>query len=311
MVAPCYRLHGLYNMGTYKGRPCDASRQPSAVRRLSLQSIDQRLHVRSRRRDKCQTISIDRMGKGDAVGVEHLAPGGSQLVRCRTRGFSVDRITDDGQMKKREMNPDLMGSTGMDSDPEQCCPIKFFYDRPSGIGIPGASTPRGHLFSFDRMPADGELNAATRGCGVAVNQGKVFLFDGPVFELPGEMLMGHVVLGHEQNAGGILVEPVNNARPDPSADPSGIRQVRAMKEKSVDQGASGMPRGRMDHQPRRFVHHDEMPVFVKNTKIHRFGKISDRFGLGQSPVNNLAGPDPISGLFCDTIDPYQAITDDG
>ena len=67
--------------------------------------------------------------------------------------------------------------------------------------------------------------------------------------------MGLVGLGHDHQAGGVLVEPVHDARP---LDPADAGQARAaMGDQRVDQRAGGVAGGRMHHQALRLVDDDD------------------------------------------------------
>ena len=72
--------------------------------------------------------------------------------------------------------------------------------------------------------------------------------------------MGAVVLGHHHQAGGVLVEPVHDARPLDAADAG--QAVAAMGDQRIDQRAGGMAGGGMHHQALRLVDHDQRVVLV-------------------------------------------------
>ena len=70
--------------------------------------------------------------------------------------------------------------------------------------------------------------------------------------------MGPVRLGRHHQPGRVLVEPVHDTG---AADAPDARQgVAAMAQQGVDQGAGGVPRCRMDHEPRRLVDDDHIVV---------------------------------------------------
>ncbi len=48
------------------------------------------------------------------------------------------------------------------------------------------------------MPGNGKVNPAAFMGKDAMDQGNIVLFDGPIFELPGKSLMGHIVFCHKQ-----------------------------------------------------------------------------------------------------------------
>ena len=83
------------------------------------------------------------------------------------------------------------------------------------------------------MPGYGEGNFSLFSVQKAMNQGMVFLFHRAPFELARERGMGLVVLRGNHEPGGVLVEPVDNPRPQGSPN---SREVFTVFEKSVDQG---------------------------------------------------------------------------
>jgi len=70
----------------------------------------------------------------------------------------------------------------------------------------------------DRVAADGCVDLALGTGGNAEDEGEVLLLDRPAGELPDEGAVGLVVLGNHQEAGGSLVEPVDDARAEDAAD---------------------------------------------------------------------------------------------
>ena len=87
---------------------------------------------------------------------------------------------------------------------------------------------------MDGVPENGKVNPAAFMERDAMDQGNIFLFDGPTFELLRKNLMGHIVFSHKHEPGGIFIEPVNNAGPEFSAN---ARKILAIFQKPVNQGA--------------------------------------------------------------------------
>ena len=78
-------------------------------------------------------------------------------------------------------------------------------------------------------------------------------------ELPGESFVSDVSLGDDKQAGSILVDPVDDARPSNAPDtgqPAGTVVKQRVHKCPVE-----IARGRVDDQSRRFVHHQQMLVF--------------------------------------------------
>ncbi len=79
--------------------------------------------------------------------------------------------------------------------------------------------------------------------------------------------MGGVILGRNHDPRSPLVQAVDDAGPRNSAY-SG--QVLTVVEKSVDEGASSVPMGRMNDHVRSLVDDYEITVLVKNGQGDRF-----------------------------------------
>ena len=71
--------------------------------------------------------------------------------------------------------------------------------------------------------------------------------------------MGRIVFGRHQNPTGILVQPVNDPRPENASDSS---QVAAVMQEGIDQGAGVVPRPRMNDHPGRFIDHQQVRILV-------------------------------------------------
>jgi hypothetical protein len=74
--------------------------------------------------------------------------------------------------------------------------------------------------------------------------------------------VGLVAFGDDQQAGSVLVYPVDDAGALDAAD---ARQLaRAMVEQRVDQSAVQIARGGMDDKAGGFVHYDQVVVFISD-----------------------------------------------
>ena len=82
-----------------------------------------------------------------------------------------------------------------------------------------------------------------------------------------------LVLGHDHDARGVLVEPVHDARPPLAADAD--ERVAAVMQERVDQRARLVRRRRMHDHARRLVDDDEVRVFVDDRERNVLGAIFD------------------------------------
>ena len=107
-----------------------------------------------------------------------------------------------------------------------------------------------------------------------------------VGELLGESPMRPVVLGGDEKAGRVLVEPVHDARPLHAAD---ARQaVAAMVDQRVDQRAGGVARTRMHNKSRRLVDDDQLVVLVEDVEGDGFPSRFRDLRFWQADLDRLA-----------------------
>jgi len=67
-----------------------------------------------------------------------------------------------------------------------------------------------------------------------------------------------------------------------------------MMEQGVDQSMLAMACARVNHQPGRFVDHDQIVVLKKNIERDRLGLIIGFFRQWLGYANSIARPDPIT-----------------
>src|SRR5687768_13750961 len=84
-----------------------------------------------------------------------------------------------------------------------------------------------------------------------------------------ESLMGSVGLGDNEQAGGVLVEPVNDAGAANSADPG--EAVAAVGDQRVHERSGFMAGGGMDDETGRLVDHNQMGVFIDYIEFDGLG----------------------------------------
>ena len=134
-----------------------------------------------------------------------------------------------------------------------------------------------HFLAVMRMPVDRLVDGAGLAAGSAPRKGHVaaphFAGAAVVGELRRQRLMGAVVLGHHHQAGGVLVEPVDDAGTAHAADAG--KACAAMGNQRVDQRSGLVPGGGMHHEILRLVDDDEVVVLE-----HDIERDILAFGLG-------------------------------
>jgi hypothetical protein len=103
-------------------------------------------------------------------------------------------------------------------------------------------------------------------------------------------MVGLVGLGNHQQAGGVLVETMNDAGAFYTADAG--QAVTAMGNEGVDQGAGGIAGTGMHHHAGRLVDDDEAVILEHDIKRYVFCFRLGRLGFRQAGFHHAAGFDP-------------------
>ena len=98
---------------------------------------------------------------------------------------------------------------------------------------------------------------------MARHQGDVDLLHGPLLELAGQRRAGKAIARHHHHARGILVQPMDNARPPTAVQLHHGGKVGKARDQRVDQGGMRMPGRGMHRHARRLVDEDHVRIFVQ------------------------------------------------
>ena len=158
-------------------------------------------------------------------------------------------------------------------------------NKPVGMVVhPAAGHPDGTL-----------VNALLYHCGESLSGINGALRPGIVHRIDrdtsGQGLVGKVVLRRDDEAGGVPVDAVDNARPQLPVDSGEC--IAAVVEQGVDQGPVRVAGGGVDHHAHRFVHHDHIAVLVHHVQRDVLGEDVHRLRLREDHLNDLPG----GGLF--------------
>ena len=106
--------------------------------------------------------------------------------------------------------------------------------------------------------------------------------------------MRAVVLGDHHQAGGVLVEPVHDARPLHPADAG--EAVAAMGDQRIHQRSRGVSGGRMHHEPCRLVDDDDVLVLIDDVERDVFSRRLGLLGLGHVHHDQVARIDAMARI---------------
>lgn len=179
-------------------------------------------------------------------------------------GPAVFHVADDRMSDVSEMNSELV------------CPARYRFEfEECGFGAPLANPITGQrVFSvvLDRPQtkfgesADRCIDHARIVRGTSRNNGEISLFYLFLLKMPGEYPVGTKVLGEYDNAGSVLIEPVDESRA-----PEIVEFIRIeMMRDGVEQRAGPDADGRVDKHTRRLVHDQKIVIFKKHIELNVF-----------------------------------------
>ena len=111
-----------------------------------------------------------------------------------------------------------------------------------------------HFLSISVTTPDSSLNCALGGGGRAPGNGEIAAVDGMLCKLRGEAFVRCVGLGDHEEAGRVLVDPVDDTGAGDAANAGKL--PRTVVKQSVDERAVRVSGCRMDDHARRLVHDD-------------------------------------------------------
>ncbi len=237
-----------------------------------------------------QNLSGHRVFDHQQICMEGLSAKGGQrglalwpeLTGFGLEAGAIDLVAEQGMAEMGEVDADLVSAAGLELAGEQggdrfgIAAVEGLDHFPVGDRITAALTHR-HFLTAIRVPVDrlvdGAGFSARRSPGERHVAAPHFAGAAMVGELRRQRLVGAVVLGHHHQAGGVLVEPVDDAG---TADPADAGKAQpAMGNQRVDQRSGLMPGGGMHHEILRLVDDDDVVVLE-----HDIERDVLAFGLG-------------------------------
>lgn len=236
------------------------------------------MKLRRKRSANLNSFSGARLREDQLCSVKKIAAQRRQIsgADAQVSGGAVQRITNDGMFKGREMHANLMGAAGVQSNfhersgvhAQERAPISESF---AGIGelraMPGLLL-NGHAHAAQGIATNGQCNAAGVFFQRTLHQGDVSFIDGALAESFAEFGMSRVIFCYEDYAGSFFVEAVNDAG---AQEFSRMRERLAATEKRVDESAGRNARAGVDGHAGRFIYRDDVIVFVKDIERNGFG----------------------------------------
>ena len=147
-----------------------------------------------------------------------------------------------------------------------------------------------------RVAPDRRIDGSAVLGDVAPDQCPVTTLDGVVEELAGQVDLGGVGLGHDQQAGSVLVDAVDQ-QAHPFVVVFRIGRAAQVPGQRVDQRAAVVAVAGMDHQAGGLVDHQEVVVLIDNVERNRLGLDLDAAPLvGHHEGDHVERLDLVVGL---------------
>ena len=203
---------------------------------------------------------------------------------------SVVRVAHHRVAAMREVDPDLVGSPGVEAHAERGVGAVAGIDPVVGDRPAPAPSYHRHPGPVGGMAPDGCVDAAPRD-DPAPDHREILAANRARGELLHQGLVGGQGAGDDQKTGGVPVETVHQAGPGDGGEP-GI-----VVEEGVDQRPVRPAGARMDHHSGRLVDDDEGLVFVADGEVDGLSGVGRGGGvLGRRPeLDEVSGLDRIAG----------------
>ena len=155
-------------------------------------------------------------------------------------GGAVEGIDRQREADVREMDADLVGFSGFGEAAEESETAETLFDPPIRARGSAGVFDDGHALGIGGMRREGGVDDAFIFQRPAADEGEVFFLDRVVLELVGEVLLGGSIECEEEDAGGVLVEAMDDADARVFAAGGGDVQLAAeLFEDGIGFGAAG------------------------------------------------------------------------
>ena len=218
--------------------------------------------------------------------------------------------------ERLQVDANLVGAAGLNADREQSEPAVGAFHAlqhlPVRDGGAAAGAARGHAGAAHGVAADGQGDGAGVLRGPAVHQREVALAQAALAEHLAELAVREIVLGDDDEAAGLLVQPVDDAGAQIAAY---LREPFAeVEEQSVDQRAAVVFRGAgagVDHHAGGLVDDGEIGILIDDGERYVLRRGVERLRLGVAfNLDELAAFEFVAGLAGFGVDGDLAVFDE-
>jgi len=259
--------------------------------------------------DESQAVRVQRLACEQHLvflaGLKRGEVGKAELVASAIYLVGKNRAPEAG-----DMDPDLVRASGARLELHECEsaePLGDLVVADRLLGLGNVLVGDDHPHAVGGMVHDPLLDIVAVTVECSLGDHRVFLEDLPCFKEHGEVAVGVFLLGDEDGAGSVAVEPVDDAGSVVAIDAGKLGEVEA---KGVDKRSRPVALGRMHDHVGRLVDHREELILVKDVERDFLG---DRFGVrgrrGREP-QLVAMADARARLAGPAIDHHPAILDE-
>ena len=206
----------------------------------------------------------------------------------------VEHIARQGMTERSEVDPDLVGATGIQPGLQKGVARKFFDDAVMSAGGSLADAVDPHAPAVVGVSADGRVDLTLTGSDNPRRQGTIVTAGGARRDLKLEMFSGIVVESDNHETGCVFVEAMHNARPIGATHRGGSREPCHQR---VGERPGAVARRRMDDQSGRFIDDRQVGILIDDRKWHLFGlRRQGRSARATSPLTRSPAASRIDGL---------------
>jgi len=212
----------------------------------------------------------------------------------------VDRVADDWQVDRGQVNADLVRPAGLEADREQRVvrqePLELeMRDRLAGRIRVERLTER-----IVTVAADRRLDAAASRARPATDERQIAAVERPLANELLQSAVGLLGAGDDEESGRVAVEAMDDARPF-----RGISPGNAPREERLHERSTRVARRGMNDDPGRLVDDEQVLVLVGDPQLALLGLKDDGLPLLDVHLEQLSSLEPVALLARPTVHAHR------